>query len=181
MLVVAVVVQAFLDFGAVVHRDFHALGVHAGAVSFALVEEFGLDPDRGKDRLDVDFVVAGVARVASEGIRHHGDREAQVLFEDFLVRHVDRYLAEDVVIVPGIDEADLFAARAQGPHDEVDRYDFAEIADMHGSGGRNSRSAGIQVQVAPLADYLVGGLVRPMGELCIFHSLKSISKKKTGF
>jgi hypothetical protein len=71
------------------------------------------DPERSEARFEDGDVVArvavprtdGIRGVVREGIGHVRDAAAQVLGQDRLTWRVGRDLAEDVEIVPGIDEA----------------------------------------------------------------------------
>ena len=105
---------------------------------------------------------ARVAFIAAEGVGNKGDGIAQVFLQFVLFWHVGRNLAEYVVIVPGINEADVFSAFLESPHNEIDRNDLAEIPDMDRARRGNAGGAGVDVQVAALTDDFLGGLVRPV-------------------
>ena len=169
VLVVADLVQDILERRAVLKRLAHPLRVHGGAVALGLVQELRLDPDDRQHGLHVNLVVARVAPVAVPGIGHHGDREAQMRGQQLLVGHVDGNLAEDVIIVPGIDEADLLAHVAQRAHHEIHGNNLAEVPDMHRARRGDARSAGIAILFALLADDLLRCLVGPM-QVLVVHS-----------
>ena len=162
MRVVAVAVEAVLDLLAVVEGLLHALDIHPGAVPFGLIEKFGMNAHFGKNVLHIHFVVPRVAFIAAEGVGNEGDGITQVFLQFVLFRHVGRNLAEDVVIVPGINEANFFSAFLEGPHNEIDGNDLAEIADMDRARRGNTGGASVDVQVAALTDDFLGGLVRPV-------------------
>ena len=99
--------------------------------------------DSRKLPLDIDFVMARIVFIASCRIGHHRNRKAQIFFQLVLIRHIRGHFAEHIVIVPRIDKSHVFAAVAQRAHDQIDRDDFTEVPDMHGTRRRYARSAGI--------------------------------------
>ena len=145
-----------------------------------------MNTDQGQHLFHVDFMVARIRRVAAGRIGHHRYRITQVVLQRFFSRHVFRHFAEYVVVVPRINKAHLFAAAAQGAHNQIDRYDFTEVSDVNRSRRRNARSAGVRIQIAALADYFFRTLIRPVNQfsrggpmfICVTHKRKYNKKVK---
>src|SRR5574344_1089095 len=112
-------------------------------------------------------MMACIVLIASEGVRNHGDREAQIFLEHFGLRHVCRNFAEHIVVVPRINEAHVLTAVTQCANDKINRHTFAEVADVYRARRCNAGSTLGQRKVHPLLDDLIRHLVSPVTEMLV--------------
>jgi len=146
--------------------------IASAATMFALSRaHLRLDPERFEAGLEGSDVMARVGtrpallRDISEvriGIRHIRDASAQIFGQHLLLRSISGHLAEDVEVVPGIDEAHLHTLIAKRARHEIHGDHLTEVADVDHPRGRNARSHDVDVGVRMLVDRAPRRDVGPM-------------------
>ncbi len=84
------------------------------------------------------------------------------MLEQLLLGHVFRHLAEDIVVIPRVKESHFFAESFERSAHKLGGDDLAEVADVHGAGGRDARGDGVLFLVAFDRDDFLRDLVCPV-------------------
>ena len=121
-----------------------------------------MDTDDRKLFLDVELVSAGIVVGSSGGVGNKRDWLSEIGLQELRLRHVLGDLPEYIVIVPGIDEADLLSLLPEGLHNQVYRDDFPEVSDVDCAGRSDSGCTRVEVLLTFLPDDFIGVDVRPM-------------------
>ena len=167
----AVFVKDCLDLGFFLKGGAHAFCIEAAAVALGLVEELWLDPDSREDFLYIKFISPGIVLCTAGGVRNQGNGFAQIGCQQFRLGHVLGYFPENIVVIPAVDETDVFAFGPQCFHHQVDGDDFPEVPDMYSARRGDAGSASIALLFALLPNDLVGVYIRPMCRYVLFaHS-----------
>ena len=136
----AVLRQHAVDVRAMAYGAQHLVAVDARPVALSLGDRLHLCA-QGREGLEHRHLEVRRPRVVTAPRVGHGDQRTPDVLD---VRRVDavRHLAETVVVVPHVQVTDRHAAAAQLVGDEVRHQELAQVAQVHGSRGRDARRAG---------------------------------------
>ena len=144
----AVLGQHGLDRVALADRGEHGVLVVAGPVALGLRDLLHVDAHRVQGVAQGRLEVVGPRRVAALGVRHGGERAADVLAPRRV--DADRHLAEPVEVVPDVEVPGREASATQLLGDEVHRQELAQVAQVDPTGRAGAARDGDDLRAARL-------------------------------
>ena len=147
-------IQNFKDFPALPECLKNVLGVGAGAVELRLIAAVDVNAEALQGIQIFLFEMRGKALVTAPGVGnvHIGTADIFVVAVADRLAHVCGDLPAAVIIVPGQQQACLFALLLQCLDNEQRRGDIPEVADVDRAGGAGSRRADIFFLVRTAVD-----------------------------
>ena len=168
----AVAVNDIKDLAALLQGFDDVLTVFPAAVHFRLMTEVHVDAELADGGFEFPLEMNGVVlRIAvGEGVGHvHVGATDVRLHVVADLCHVDGHLTHPVKFVPGEEQTGFLAHSAQGTHHEIAGRHVAEVADMDGARGRNSRGADVFFLVGVTVDDLLCDFFGPMHDSVSFY------------
>ncbi len=108
----------------------YALGIFTIAITLRLVEVLRLHSHYWEYFLNVDLIGVGVVIRPTAGVGYKSNGFSQESFQQLGLRHVFGNFPEHIVIIPTVDESDVFPFGSKCLHHKVYRDDLSEVPYM---------------------------------------------------